>query len=62
MKKARARAARAIPMAMGMVGEEEGDGGKTMAMVSRVAGKRTATVDKEGNSDEDERDRQGGGE
>jgi hypothetical protein len=39
MKRARARAARAIMMAMRMVGEEEDKGGK----VTRVAGEPTVT-------------------
>jgi hypothetical protein len=37
------RAARAITTAMRVVGEEEGKGGNTMVLMTRVAGERMAT-------------------
>jgi hypothetical protein len=43
-KRERARVARAMAMAMRVVGNEEGKGNKAMAMATRVAGKWTATV------------------
>ncbi len=45
-KRARVRAARAITMAMRVAGEEEGKGGKAMALATRVVGKWTATATK----------------
>jgi hypothetical protein len=44
--RARARAARAMKMAMRVVGDKKGDGGKAMTMATRVAGDRTATATK----------------
>jgi hypothetical protein len=44
MKRARARAARAITMVMRVAGEKEGDSSKAMALAARVAGKQTATA------------------
>ncbi len=38
MKRARARVARAMVMAMRVAGDEESKGGKTMAMGTRVTG------------------------
>ncbi len=45
-KKARARAARAMVLAIrvAVVGYKEGKGGKALAMATRVVGKRTATA------------------
>jgi hypothetical protein len=38
-KRERARDARAMVMAMRVAGDEEGEGNKAMAMVTRIAGK-----------------------
>ncbi len=43
-KMARARVAREMAMVMRVAGNEEGEGGKAMAMATRVAGERTAML------------------
>ncbi len=43
-KRARARAARAMEMTMRVAGDKGAKGGKAMARVTRVAGKRMATA------------------
>ncbi len=40
------RMARVMAMAMRVAGNKEGEGGKAMAMATRMAGKWTATVTK----------------
>ncbi len=45
-KEGKTRVARVMVMAMRVVGNGEGKGGKTMAMVTRVAGERMAMVTK----------------
>jgi hypothetical protein len=46
MKRARARAARAMTIAMRVVGEEDGEGGKAIALATRVVGEWMATATK----------------
>ncbi len=46
MKRVRARVARAMAMVMRVVGNKEGEGGKAMAMATRVAGERMAMLTK----------------
>ncbi len=46
MKRASARGARAMAMAMRVTGDKEGKGSKAMAMATRIAGKWTATATK----------------
>ena len=43
-KRVRVRAARAMETTMRVAGNEEGEGGKAMAMATRVAGERTAML------------------
>ncbi len=43
---ARARVAREMAMVMRVVGNKEGEGGKAMAMATRVAGERMAMLTK----------------
>jgi hypothetical protein len=45
-KRERARAARAIAMAMRVVGDKEGKGDKAMAKATRIASEWTATATK----------------
>ncbi len=45
-KRERARAARAMAVAMRVVGKEEGEGGTAMALATRIAGRWTATATK----------------
>ncbi len=45
-KRERARAARAMVMAMRVAGDKTGEGNKAMAMATRIAGEWTATVTK----------------
>ncbi len=45
-KQGMARAARAMETMMRVAGNEEGKGGKAMAMATRVAGERMATATK----------------